>query len=117
MQQNFNRTHRVAELVQRNLSGIILREFKGPRIGLVTIVNVEVSRDLAHAKVFVSIFQEDMIEETIRVLNDASGFFRGLLAKSMSMRTIPRPRFIYDDSVVRGNRISTLIESCVNVNV
>ena len=117
MQQNFNRTHRVAELVQRTLSSIILREFKGPRIGLVTIVNVEVSRDLAHAKVFVSIFQEDMVEETIKVLNEASGFFRALLSKSMSMRTIPRPRFIYDDSVVRGNRISTLIESCVNNNV
>ncbi len=117
MQQNSNRTHRVAELVQRSLSAIIQREFKGPRIGFVTIVNVEVSRDLAHAKVFISIFQEDMIEQTLKVLNDASGFFRGLLAKTMKMRTIPRPRFIYDDSVVRGNRISSLIDACLNPNV
>lgn len=114
MQNNFNRTHRISELLQRELASIMQRELKDPRVGFVTIVGVEVSRDLAHAKIFISILQEEMVEETVKILNKASGFFRGLLSKNMSMRTIPRPHFIFDDSVARGHRISTLIESCVS---
>lgn len=115
MNSNIDRTYRVSEVLQRELAKMMQKEFPpSSKMGWATIVSVEVSRDLAHAKIFVSVLQEDQVEQTLKILNDASGFFRGLLAKNVSMRKIPIIRFIFDDSVREGHRMSTLIDSCVN---
>jgi ribosome-binding factor A len=113
MKSTSNRIHRIAELLQRALATVIQKEFSHSKMGWVTIVGVEVSRDLAHAKVFVSVLQEEKISETVKTLNDAAGFFRGVLSHQMNMRTVPRFRFIFDESVIRGHRMSALIDSSV----
>lgn len=115
MKSTINRTHRIAALLQRALAKSLQKEFSSSKMGWVTIVGIEVSRDLAHAKVFVSVLQEDKALETLKILNDAAGFLRSELSAQMNMRIIPRLRFIFDDTAIRGHRISALLESCVNV--
>ena len=114
MPRNFSRAERVADLVHRNLARLLQGEFKDPRIGMVTVSGVQVSADLKHAKIYVTVLEEAKREETLRILNDASGFFRSSLASSVQLRVVPKPLFIFDDSVVRGNRINSILESCVD---
>jgi ribosome-binding factor A len=97
--------------MHRTIARILNEEFKDPRIGMVTVTSVEVSRDLSYAKVFVTVFEEAKVEETLKVLNQAAGFFRAQLAKSMHLRVVPRPHFIFDESVVRGSRMASLLAS------
>ncbi len=104
-----DRIDRINDLIHRSIAKILMEEFKDPRIGMVTIANVEVSRDLAHAKVFVTVYQEEKIKETIDILNGAAGFFRAELRHHIHLRVLPRLRFIFDDSVLRGTRISALL--------
>ncbi len=115
MPKNYNRTHRIADALQRELANLIRKELNDPRVGFVTIVNVEVSRDLAYAKVFVTVFEDAKVKETLTVLNEASGFFRSLLARSMNLRVVPCLRFIFDDSVIRGQRLSSMIEKAISL--
>lgn len=115
MKSNCDRTYRIADLIQRELAKIMQKEFPpSDKMGWATIVSVEVSKDLAYAKIFVSVLQEEQAEQTLKILNGASGFLRGLLAKNLNLRTTPALRFIFDDSVLRGHQMSILIESCIN---
>ena len=111
MPKNYSRTDKVGDLVHRIMARIIREEFKDPRIGMVTVVDVKVSPDLRHAKVYVTVLELEKVEKTLLVLNEASGFFRSQLAKVLDLRIIPKPVFIFDDSVIRGNHIASLIES------
>ena len=110
MPRSFNRTERVADLIHRNLARLIQQEFKDPRIGMVTISSVQISADLKHAKIYVTVLEEDKREETLKVLNEASGFFRRSLASMVQMRVVPKPLFVFDESVIRGNRINSILE-------
>jgi ribosome-binding factor A len=94
---------------------ILQREIKDPRVGMATVSDVELTRDLQHAKVFVTFFlnEEDNIEAGIKVLNDASGYIRILLGKAMKLRVVPEIRFVYDKTLVEGMRISNLITNTV----
>jgi ribosome-binding factor A len=111
MPKSFSRTTRVAEVSQRIIARAIREEFKDPRVGLITISSVVISPDLRHAKVYVTILPEEKIEETLKILNAASGFFRSKLAEQLSLRVVPKPHFVYDDSVIRGNRIVALLDA------
>ena len=117
MAREFSRTQRVGEQIQRELGTLLQREVKDPRVGFVTCTAVEVSRDFAYAKVFVTFLgKEDdaaKIKETLQVLNKASGFLRTLLAKIIQIRTVPQLRFVYDESVINGQRIQNLINKAV----
>lgn len=106
-----DRMQRVGDLMHRSIAKLLREEFKDPRIGMVTISSVEVSRDMAHAKVYITVLQESKIKETIDILNDASGFFRGHLARALNLRVVPRPRFIFDESVLRGSHMESLLAS------
>lgn len=118
------RLQRVADQVQRELASIIQREVKDPRLGMISVTGVEVSRDLAYADVFVTALggASDDLENDSRdkhanveeVLNHASGFLRSLLARELSIRTTPRLRFHYDESISRGRYMSTLIDNAVD---
>jgi len=114
MAKEFSRTQRIGDQMQRELALLIQREVKDPRLGLVTITAVEVSRDLSHAKVFITIMgkddDEDAVKGNLRILNDASGFLRMQLGKAMKLRTVPQLHFNYDASVRRGVELTSLIE-------
>lgn len=117
MAKEYSRTQRIGDQMQRELAQLIQREVKDPRLGLVTITAIDVSRDLSHAKVFVTVMgadhEEDVLAQSLKVLKDASGFLRMLLGKSMKLRTVPTLHFAYDASVRRGAELSVLIERAV----
>lgn len=110
MSSNFKRTDRVAEMIQRKLSQIIQKEVKDPRMpSFVTISAVTVTADLAHAKVYFTVFNHDS-EETAAILNTASSYLRSALARSSKLRTVPQLHFVYDASIEYGRRLSKLID-------
>ena len=117
MAKDYSRTQRIGDQMQRELAGLIQREIKDPRLGLVTITAVEVSRDLSHAKVFITIMGKDddegSVKDNLRILNDAGGFLRMQLGKAMKVRTVPQLHFNYDASVRRGVELASLIERAV----
>ncbi|MBC8948982.1 MULTISPECIES: 30S ribosome-binding factor RbfA [Xenorhabdus] len=120
MAREFSRTQRVAQEMQKEIAIILQREIKDPRIGMATVSGVEVSRDLAYAKVFVTFLNvlvdghdSDMVKEGIKALNEASGFIRSLLGKAMRLRIIPELTFSYDSSLVEGMRMSNLVSNVV----
>ena len=115
MPKDFPRSRRIAEQIQRELAEVIRLELKDPGVrGMVTITEVEVSLDQAHAKVFFTLLGDDQkIEETTAGLGRASGFLRTQLARRLKLRTVPTLEFKYDASVERGMRLSRLIDEAV----
>ncbi len=115
MAREYSRTVRVAEQLRRELAILIQQEVKDPRLGMVTVSDVEVSSDLAHAKVYVTVLGgEDKIEETVAVLNRAANFLRRELGRRLVLRIIPRLKFHYDRSIRQGAELSALIEKAVH---
>jgi ribosome-binding factor A len=109
-----NRMQRVEGLVQTTLADILLKESEDTRFHMVTITSVILARDLSTAKVFVSVWDESKVTEIIAALNNAAKYLRYALAQSkIEMRVIPGLKFYYDDSTVRGNRISSLLNSAL----
>ena len=117
MPKDFPRSRRIAEQIQRELSGIIRLELKDPRVGMVTITDVEVSQDHAYAKVFFTLLGDELqVEETARALQHAAGFLRSQLARRIRLRSVPQLEFKYDASVERGARLSRLIDAAVSTD-
>ncbi|ATO31622.1 30S ribosome-binding factor [Dickeya dianthicola] len=116
MAKEFSRTQRVAQEMQKEIAIIIQREVKDPRVGMATVSGVEVSRDLAYAKVFVTFLNDNEPEQVnagVKALQDASGFIRMLLGKAMRLRVVPELTFSYDSSLVEGMRMSNLVTNVV----
>jgi len=112
MVQEFSRTQRVGGQIQRELAQIIQQELRDPRLGLVTISAVEVSKDMTHAKVFITLMNpEQGVDETLKVLKNASGFLRHALGKRIVLRVIPELHFVYDRSLDEGMRVSALLDA------
>ncbi|HAS15104.1 MULTISPECIES: 30S ribosome-binding factor RbfA [Idiomarina] len=111
MAQEFSRTERVRHQLQREIAMILQREIKDPRVSMVTVSDVEVSRDLAYAKVFVTFFQDDpeQVKQALKVLNEASGFIRSLLGKRIKARIVPQLKFQHDASLNEGIRMGKLV--------
>jgi ribosome-binding factor A len=112
MPREFTRSDRVSDAIQRILGQVITQEIRDPRIGLVNINAVTVTRDMAYAKVYVTFVGADEAESlaAASVLNKASGFLRGFIAKELVMRSVPKLQFIYDKTAIRGQEISFLID-------
>jgi len=102
-----NRSFRIADQIQRDLSELI-RDLKDPRVGLVTISHVEVSADYAHAQVHFSVVVGQP-EECVTALNEAAGFLRNGLFKRLSIHTVPTLHFHYDRTTERALDLSALI--------
>jgi ribosome-binding factor A len=114
MPREFPRTRRVGEQIQRELAGVLHEELKDPRLGMISVSGVEVSRDLAHARVYISVLGgEETVSETLKVLNKAAGFLRHQLGQRMRLRVIPQLRFLYDESLAEGARMDALIAAAV----
>jgi ribosome-binding factor A len=112
MMQEFSRTQRVGGQIQRELAQIIQQELRDPRLGMVTISAVEVSKDMAHAKVFITLMNTDQdVDATLKVLKKASGFLRRALGKRITLRVLPDLHFVYDSSLDEGMRIAALLDT------
>ncbi len=103
---------RVADQIQRDLAEIIAYELKDPRVGMVTITEVQVTPDYAHAKVFFTMLpdNEGAVRNTVAGLSKASGFIRGQLGRRLTIHTIPEVHFVHDTSTARGMELSKLID-------
>jgi len=114
MAKSFSRSKRVAEQIQRNLSELIRREVRDPRLGPVTIVDVQVSDDLSHAKVFYSILGGDKQPDlTGEIMHDAARALRGPLGRSLGLRHAPQLEFVADQLLEYGSRLTQVINQAV----
>jgi ribosome-binding factor A len=107
------RPQKVAELIQRELSDLLRSELRDPRVGMLTITSVDVSPDLSHAKVYFTLLDKKLLEDTLDGLKRAAGYLRSQLARRMKLYTTPELRFTYDESVERGDHLSRLIDSAI----
>ena len=117
MPREFGRNDRVASQIQRELAGILQREIKDPRLGFISVNAVKVTRDLSVAKVYVtSIEQKGASARStfLDTLSKAAPFIRRELCSRMRIRNIPELRFVYDESLERGRRISMLLNGLGN---
>ena len=113
MAKGYSRIQRIGDLVQTALAEILQRDAEDMHFGMVTVTSVEVAKDLAYAKVYVSVFDDNKVKETIATLNDAKQYLRYELAHSVKLRATPELKFVYDDSLVRGHRISSLLDKAL----
>jgi ribosome-binding factor A len=114
MPKEFSRSARVAEQIKRELAELIRLEVKDPRVGFISLTDVELTPDYAHAKVFFTSMQGDEGLEAILIgLKRASGFLRRELGRRVRIHTTPELHFVYDRSIVEGNRLSALIDQAV----
>jgi|TARA_B110000046_G_C12848976_1_gene336896 ribosome-binding factor A len=128
--REFSRGRRVADHIQKELAVLIQQEVKDPRLGLITINEVKVSRDLGFADVYFTSFTSNTFRanESIgedaetegqnsispaEVLENASGFLRSRLAKSLSTRTTPKLRFHYDHTIAQGAKMTLAIKKAI----
>lgn len=116
MPKDFSRTRRVGEQIQREMAQLVQQEIKDPRLGLVTISAVKLSKDMSHANIFFTILNDEQsVEETIKILDGASGFLRHELGKRMQLRIVPHIHFKYDESISYGNELSSLINKAMGM--
>lgn len=114
MAKSYPRNRRVGEQIQRSLSELIRREVRDPRLGSVTITDVQVSPDLSYAKVFYAILggaSDPQLSQ--QILDSAAGYLRGLLGRSLGLRHSPEIRFTADSLIEEGARLSALISQAV----
>ena len=113
MPREFTRAERVSDAVQQELAVLIREGVRDPRVGMVSVTDVDVSRDLAYAKIHVTFLGErtqEEIDEAMSALNGASGYLRKLLASSIKLRITPKFTFLFDESGRRGQHLSALID-------
>lgn len=116
MAREFKRTDRLADAIQRILAQLIQFEIRDPRVGMANINQVEVSRDLSLARIYVTVVgaeSDQQHEQAVEALNKASGFLRGHLSKELDIRVTPRLQFFYDKTAVHGQALSNLIDKAV----
>lgn len=114
--REFNRSERVAGQIRRDLARLIQQEIKDPKVGFVSLSDVEVTRDLSHAKVFITVFEPEKAEESLKALRRAAGFLRVRLGRELRLRHVPELHFQHDDSVEKGSHIDQLISKALSAD-
>jgi len=109
--RGFARHERVAAQLRRDLATLIQQEVKDPEVGFVSVSDVEVTRDLGHAKVYVTVFDSDTAKVCVGALNRSAGFLRSRLGQQLRMRSVPELHFHHDTSVEQGAHMDALISS------
>jgi ribosome-binding factor A len=112
MAKSSKRLDRISDQVRQELAQLIQNELRDPRLGMISVIDTRVSRDLSHADVHVTVLGAE-VEPAIEALNKASGLLRSLLAKNLNLRSTPRLRFIYDASIEKGRHLSALIDEAL----
>jgi ribosome-binding factor A len=116
MAKTTSRLDKISDQVKRELAQLIQNEVRDPRVGMVSITDVKVSRDLSYATVYITVMGKTDgkdAAESLEALGKASGYLRSLLAKSINLRTTPRLTFSYDESIARGAYLSGLIDEAL----
>ncbi len=113
MPKDFSRSSRVVEQIKRELAELIRLELKDPRVKFVTLTDVEITPDYAHAKVFFTVLQTEKRAEIEHGLTRSSSFLRRELGKRIRIHTLPELHFVYDPSVEQGARMSLLIDEAI----
>jgi len=113
MGHDFSRAERVGSEMRRELAMILREGVRDPRFHDVTVQEVRVTRDLAHAKVFYTLMDRAKARDMTAALNRAAGFLRKRLGEVMIMRTIPELAFQYDTSIEEGAHLAALIDQAV----
>lgn len=106
----YKRSQRLSVLLKEEVADIVLKRLKDPRLGFVTITDVELSDDLRVAKVFVSVLKAEERDISLQILNEARGFVRGEIAKRLRIKIIPTFEFVFDESIERGFRVDQLLK-------
>ena len=106
------RGQRVADQIQKDLSELITFELKDPRVGMITLAEVQLTPDYAHAKVYFTMLKDDpeTVKNTLAGLQAASGYLRNQLGKRLHIHTLPQLHFVHDMSAARGMEMSALID-------
>jgi len=112
----FPRARRVAQQIQRTLSELIRREIRDPRLGMVTLTEVRVSKDMSYATVYYSVLGADQ-GKAQEVLDAAADILRGPLGRALGLRHSPELKFVLDELIESGARLSGLINKAVNEDV
>lgn len=113
MPREFNRSERVAGQIRRELAQLIQQEVRDPDIGFISLSDVEVTRDLAHAKVFITVFENEKADSTIKALKGAAKYLRHRLSQEMRIRSVPELHFHHDASVETGQKMDQLISAAL----
>ncbi|MEI7431641.1 MAG: 30S ribosome-binding factor RbfA [Betaproteobacteria bacterium] len=117
VKKSFSRKERVSEQIRRELADLIRTELKDPRVGMISITDVEVTADYAHAKIFFSSMSgSENLEEIMTGLQKSSGFLRRELGKRISIHMTPQLHFVFDHSLERGADLSKLIQKAVAIS-
>jgi ribosome-binding factor A len=114
MPKETSRGRKIGDLIQREVAVLVQREIKDPRIGMVTINEATVSRDLGFSDIYFTVLPSENTEIVEEVLNEASGFLRSQLAKVLSTRITPKLRFHYDDTIESGARMNKAINNALS---
>ena len=114
--RGFSRRDRIAEQIRRELAEVIRTELRDPRVGMISLTDVQVSPDYAHAKIFFSsLAGSDTLESVQEGLEKAAGFLRSELGKRISIHMTPQLHFVFDESLERGAQLSKLISEAVAI--
>ena len=113
MPREFTRSERVSGLLRRELAQLIQSEVKDPEVGFIGLSDVEVTRDLSLARVYITVFDTEQAAASVKALNRAAGFLRRRLGQDLRMRQIPELRFLHDASVETGQRVDALIDKAI----
>ena len=116
MPKEYSRSERVADFIKREVALLLQRELRDPRVSNANVNAVVVSRDMSTAKIYVTFFDKgtgEEAKEAVEVLNGAAGFIRTQVASQHSMRSTPKLRFYFDDSVRQGEHLSNLIDRAI----
>jgi ribosome-binding factor A len=100
--------------MRRDLAKLIQQEIKDPEVGFVSLSDVEVTRDLSHARVFITVFEPEKAQESLKALRRAASFLRRRLGQELRLRHVPELHFVHDDSVEKGSHIDELISKALN---
>ncbi|HUV21254.1 MAG TPA: 30S ribosome-binding factor RbfA [Gammaproteobacteria bacterium] len=116
MPREYSRSDRFATQIQRVLASLIQTELKDPRLSSPSILDVQVSKDLAYARVYFSVLNPEDAVDCMAALESASGFLQREIGKALKARITPRLSFVYDDTDIRGRQLSDLIDSALAID-
>jgi ribosome-binding factor A len=112
MPKTSNRMDRIGDLLKQELAQLIQNQLRDPRLGMISVMDVKVAKDLAHANVFITVLGAE-VAPAVETLNNAAGLLRSLLARNLNLRATPKLHFVYDKSIENGRYLSALIDKAV----
>jgi len=115
MAREYSRSRRVAQQIQKELALIVMREIKAGEFGMITINEVDLSRDLSYAKVYFTQLNDDadLIKKALELLNEQAPLIRSMMGSAMRLRIVPELKFFYDKSLSEGIRMTSLVNQAV----